>query len=111
MKPLLVMAAATLAAFAQDVKHLTVAPLGGSGSGPVSVSARSIERGPEYPSVIRLKGDVEIRTPVCFPTGKGAGTVCYGETIVRAGEAEYDERTGEVKAHGNVTVIPLAQKK
>ena len=69
--------------------------------------ARSIEHGAEYPAVIHLKGDVEIRTRQCFPTGKGTETKCYGDTIVRAYEADYHEDSGEIEARGNVRVTPL----
>jgi hypothetical protein len=105
-----------LAAVAQQnpepVKHVMVAPQSGTANGQATVSARSVERGVGYPAVIRLKGDVEIRTPVCFKAGKGTDeTVCHGYTIVRADEAEYDEATGEIQAHGKVTVVPLQTKK
>src|SRR5579883_1355239 len=111
VKLLALIAMAGFAGMAQDtpdtMKHLTVAPLNGSADGRAIVSARSIERGVEYPSVIRLKGEVEIRTPVCLKSGKGTEKVCYGETVVRADEAEYHEDTGEVEAHGKVTVVAL----
>ena len=113
MKRIALMAVIGLAALAQDpeVKHLAVAPLSGTSSGKVSVSARSIERGAEYPSVIRLKGNVEIRTPQCFVKGPGTETVCYGDTVVRADEAEYREDTGAIEARGNVTVLPLISRR
>lgn len=105
-----------LAAMAQDkpetLKHLPVSPINGTADGRATVSARAIERDGGYPAVIRLKGDVEIRTPVCFKTGKSTDeTNCYGYTIIRADEAEYDEATGEIQAHGRVTVVPLQTKK
>ena len=49
-------------------KHLTVAPV--NSVRPVLLSALSIERGADYPSLVELKGDVEIRTPVCITTSK-----------------------------------------
>jgi hypothetical protein len=115
VKLVALMATTGLAVLAQEnpeaLKHLTVSPQNGTANGQATVSARSIERGVGYPSVIRLKGDVEIRTPVCFQTGKGTETVCYGYTIIRADEAEYHEDTGEVEAHGKVTVVALQTKK
>jgi len=99
-------------AFAQEnpaaVKRLAVAPL--TGARGVTVAARSIEREAEYPSVIHLKGDAEIRMPVCFSNGKKGALVCTGDTIVRADEAEYHEDTGEIEAHGNVRVTPLRSR-
>ncbi len=116
MKLLALVAAVGLAAVAQEapesMKHLSVAPQDGSANGQATVSARSIEREGGYPALIRLKGDVEIRTPVCFKTGKSTDeTVCHGYTVVRADAAEYHEDTGEIEAHGKVTVVPLQTKK
>ncbi|HYM13108.1 MAG TPA: hypothetical protein VEU62_20375 [Bryobacterales bacterium] len=62
-----------------------------TGPGGGSVSALSIERGVPYPSVIHLKGDVEIRR-------RGM--------ILRADEADYHEDSGEVGARGHVRVMP-----
>jgi hypothetical protein len=31
--------------------------------------------------------------------------------IVRADEAEFDERTGEIRPHGNVVITPLYHEK
>ena len=86
-------------------KHLTVAPV--NGVRPVLLSALSIERGAEYPSLVELKGNVEIRTPVCIVTSQTASKkthICDGETVLRADEATFHEDTGEVEARGTVTV-------
>ena len=56
-----------------------------------TLAAFSIERGATYPSVIRLRGDVEI---------KRSGMVMYAD------EADYHEDTGEIEARGNVRVKP-----
>jgi len=90
---------------ASDSKHLTVVPL--TAHRPVVLTANTIERGISYPSVVILKGDVEIKTPVCLPVGKKGKMICDGEMIVRADEAEFHEDTGKVEAHGNVAVTPL----
>jgi hypothetical protein len=92
-----------------ELKHFTAVPA--NGSRPVSLAALSIEHGGQYPTVIRLKGKVEIKTPVCLPAGKGGAVVCDGEMIVRADEAEFHEDTGEIQAHGNVQVTPLRHLK
>ena len=62
-----------------------------TGPGGGRVSALSIERGVRYPSVIHLKGDVEIRR---------------SGMILHADEADYYEDTGEVEARGHVRVKP-----
>jgi len=90
-------------------KHLPVAVLNSKQS--VSVQALDIERGVEYPSVVKLKGNVQIKTPVCLPVGKKGATVCDGYMIVRADEAEFDEKTGEIRPYGNVVITPLEHEK
>jgi len=86
-------------------KYLMVAPL--NGHRPVYLSADNIERGHTYPSIIQLKGNVEIKTPVCLPVGRHEKTVCDGAMILHASEAEFHEDTGEIEAHGDVKVTPL----
>jgi len=99
-------------AIAQDLapeqKHLSIPTL--NGRRPVSISALNIERGVEYPAIIRLTGKVEIKTPVCLPTGKNGSMVCDGEMIVRADEAQLHEDTGQIEAQGNVVVTPLQHR-
>jgi hypothetical protein len=91
-----------------EQKHLTIAPQNGNRA--VALTALSIERGVAYPSVIRLKGNVEIKTPVCLPVGKKGELICDGEMIVRADEAQFHEDTGEIQPSGHVTVMPLRHK-
>src|SRR5690242_16402166 len=75
-----------------------------NGIRPVRLAALSIQRGAEYPSLVELKGGVEIRTQVCIMRGNTAskkGTVvCDGETILRADEAIFHEDTGTVRPKG-----------
>jgi lipopolysaccharide assembly outer membrane protein LptD (OstA) len=100
-----------LVAAAQDsspggLKHLTVFPKGAVHS--VQVEAREIVRGAEYPSVVQLTGEVRIKSPVCLPIGRNHAAVCDGYyTILRADSAEYHEGTGQLEAHGNVSISPL----
>jgi hypothetical protein len=88
-----------------EMKYLTVPPL--KGPWTVRVSALNIEHGVEYPTVIRLKGNVEIKTPVCVTVGEKKELVCDGYMILHADEATFDEATGAIEAHGNVSVIPI----
>jgi hypothetical protein len=90
---------------APGLKHVMVAPR--NGSRPAALSALNIERGVEYPSVVRLRGSVEIRTPFCLPAGKDGVVACAGEMIVRADEAEFYEDTGRIDARGSVAVTPV----
>ena len=83
-------------------KHLSV-PIAGSAQ-PLAVAATEIERGAQYPSVIHLKGDVEIRMPVCVATGRGSVQHCAGEIVFRADEVDLHEETGQIEAKGAVRV-------
>jgi lipopolysaccharide assembly outer membrane protein LptD (OstA) len=70
-------------------KHIIATP---ANSGPgAMLSALNIQRGSSYPSVIRLTGNVEIKS-------KGF--------VVQASAADYEESTGEIHARGDVTVRP-----
>ena len=91
------------------LKHIQTAPM--NGSRPVSLAALSIEHATQYPGVILLKGNVEIKSLVCLPVGKNRSSICDGEMVVRADEAEFHEDTGEIKAQGNVKITPLLHRK
>jgi hypothetical protein len=54
-------------------------------------SRPSALNGAPYPSLLLLKGNVEVRT---------------NGFIIRTDEADYDETTGEIEARGNVKVTP-----
>ncbi|HEY1337275.1 MAG TPA: hypothetical protein VGF59_07180 [Bryobacteraceae bacterium] len=83
-------------------KHLSV-PIASSAQ-PLLVAATEIDRGVPYPSVIHLKGDVEVRMPVCVATGPGTIQHCAGEIVFRADEANLHEDTGQIEAKGAVRV-------
>jgi hypothetical protein len=93
-----------------ELKHIPTVPLNGS-SRPVSLTAISIVRGAEYPTVISLKEGVEIKAPVCLAIGKMSALVCDGYMIVHADEVEFLEDSGEIQAHGNVQITPLHHAK
>jgi hypothetical protein len=83
-------------------KHLSVPTA--TSVRPLSVAAAQIERGGHYPSIIHLKGDVEIRTPVCVAGGPGTALACAGYVVLRADAADLHEGSGTVEASGNVRV-------
>ena len=68
--------------------------------GRSSLQADSIERGVSYPSVIQLRGNVQItsRTVVNY------SPLSMMIMVVRADEADYHEDTGEIEARGSVQV-------
>jgi len=69
----------------------------------VTVAALEIERGAEYPTVVHMKGSVEIRMRVCVVTGPGNTQACAGYMVMRADAADYHEDSGQIEARGNVT--------
>ena len=71
---------------------------------PIAVAALDIERGHAYPSIIHLKGSVEIKTPVCVKAGQGSALYCAGYIVLHADEAEFHEDSGQIEARGNVKV-------
>jgi hypothetical protein len=90
-----------------EMKYMTIPPL--QGPWTVRVSALHIEHGVEYPTTIRLSGKVEIRVPICVTAGEKKERVCEGYMVLHADEAAFDEATGAIEAHGNVSVIPISK--
>src|SRR5262245_41114126 len=79
----------------QRLHLMATAPVGG-----VSLEADRIERGPAYPSVIQLRGNVEIKTK----TVAQRDPLSLMIMVVRADEAEYHEDTGEIEGWGKGSV-------
>jgi lipopolysaccharide assembly outer membrane protein LptD (OstA) len=85
--------------------HLTI----GAPGGRVALTASSMQRDLSSAStapVIQLKGNVEIRMIACLPTGKDDAVICEGTVTLHADEAEYNEKSGEINARGNVRMTP-----
>jgi len=57
-------------------KYVWIAPQ--NATRPVKMEARSIERGLPYPSLVTLKGNVLIQTPVCLPVGQQGAAFRFG---------------------------------
>jgi hypothetical protein len=92
--------------------HFTVPPTGNNGrvvleawsaqrilSGPLDLSSSEID------SVLRLKGAVQVR--MCSPGGLGCE---QGSMVVHADAVEYNEKTQEIDAHGNVRIEPYRSR-
>ena len=93
---------------AGQLKHLSV-PIAGSVQ-PLAVAAIEISReGVQYPSVIHLKGNVEIKMPVCVTIGPGSAQSCAREIVFRADEADLHEESGQIDAKGSVSVTREAK--
>ena len=55
--------------------------------------------GPESEYILQLRGNVEVRTTTCPPTGN----VCVTSPMVLQADAvDYNEKTGEINARGDV---------
>ena len=87
---------------AGQLKHLSIPTL--TSVRPVSAAALEIEREPQFPSIIHLKGKVEIRTPVCVVVPAKNAHMCGGYVVVRADEADLHEDSGQIDPRGSVTV-------
>jgi hypothetical protein len=88
--------------------HFMVPPRGNAGrvvleawnaqrvlSGPLDLSSAEIE------SVLKLKGAVQVR--MCSPGGLGCE---QGSMVLHADAVEYNEKTQEIDAHGDVRIEP-----
>ena len=84
-------------------KHLSV-PIANSVQ-PLAVAAVEIDRGVQYPSILHLKGNVEIRMPVCVAIVAGSAQKCSGVIVFRADEVYLHEDMGQIEAKGPATVI------
>jgi lipopolysaccharide assembly outer membrane protein LptD (OstA) len=86
--------------------HLTIAVPQENGD-RVKLTASSMQRdlsSKENASIIQLKGNVEIITMSCIPSTRSTPLVCRGEMALHADEADYNEKTGEINARGNVHI-------
>lgn len=80
-----------------------------SGGSRVEFTASSAQRdlsSKESQTILQLRGNVEARTIACVPAGAGDRVVCEGSMVLHADSIDFNETTGEMKARGNVRVIP-----
>jgi hypothetical protein len=68
--------------------------------GSATIQAESIERPVPFPSVIRLRGNVQISTKISAADAPLRLMIM----VVRADEADYHEDSGEIEARGSVQV-------
>ena len=107
MKTFIAAAVSIITLAAQDrsaaqVKHISV-PIANSAQ-PLLVAAMEVDRTVQYPSIVHLKGAVEIRMPVCVVTQPGTVQHCSGEIVFHADEADLHEDTGQIEARGGATI-------
>jgi lipopolysaccharide export system protein LptA len=72
--------------------------------GEVSLTASSMERDMSQTFALQLKGNVEIKKPLCVRPGRKRGLICDEAMVLKADEAEYRADTGEIIPRGNVRV-------
>jgi lipopolysaccharide assembly outer membrane protein LptD (OstA) len=89
--------------------HLT-RPFPETSPGRVELTASSIERNlssKESESIFQLKGNVEVRMVTCGRGSHGNSMVCdQGSMTLHADAVDYNEKTGEISARGNVRLTP-----
>jgi lipopolysaccharide assembly outer membrane protein LptD (OstA) len=89
--------------------HLT-RPFPQSSPGRVELTASNIQRdlsSKERESIIHLRGNVEVRMVTCGPAGRDDAMACdKGSMVLHADEVDYNEKTGEINARGDVRVTP-----
>jgi hypothetical protein len=89
--------------------HLT-RPFPESGAGHVELTASRAERdlsSMESSSMLQLRGNVEVRMITCGPTGHDDAVVCdKGSMVLHADAVDYNEKTGEINARGDVHLAP-----
>src|SRR5580658_4362017 len=89
--------------------HLT-RPFPETSPGRVELTASSIERdlstkGSE--SILQLKGNVEVRMITCGRTSHDRAVLCdKGSMVLHADAVDYNEKTGEIRARGDVHLTP-----
>jgi hypothetical protein len=85
-----------------------------SSSGRVELTASSIQRdlsSKETESIFQLRGNVEVRMITCGPSSGEHDMVCdKGSMVLRADAVDYNEKTGEIQARGEVHITPFAYK-
>lgn len=91
--------------------HMTIANPQSRGD-RVALSASRIDRdlsakGGE--AILHLQGNVEVRMTTCVPARPGDRGICKGATVLHADQVDYDEKTGEMDARGNVHITPDQQ--
>ncbi len=89
--------------------HLT-RPFPETSPGRVELTASSIERdlsSKKSESIYQLKGNVEVRMVTCGRGSHGNSMVCdQGSMMLHADAVDYNEKTGEISARGNVRLTP-----
>ena len=56
--------------------------------------------------ILHLRGDVEVRMITCAPNSKGAVICDKGAMVMHADSVDFNEKTGDIQATGNVHVAP-----
>jgi lipopolysaccharide assembly outer membrane protein LptD (OstA) len=60
--------------------------------------------------ILHLRGDVEVRMITCGPDAKGFVVCDRGAMVMHADSVDFNEKTGEIQASGNVHVAPYPNR-
>ena len=79
-----------------------------SNPGRLEVTASSANRdvSDSGAKMLHLRGDVEVRMITCGPDRKGVVVCDRGSMVMHADSVDFNEKTGEIQASGNVHVAP-----
>jgi lipopolysaccharide assembly outer membrane protein LptD (OstA) len=81
-------------------------PFPESGTGRVELAASNAQRDLSR-EVLQLRGNVEVRMITCGPADHDEVMVCdKGSMVLHADEVDYNEKTGEIDARGDVCIAP-----
>ena len=106
-----VVAVAPLATCHENRLHLTEF-LPETNPGRLEVRALSAERdvSDSGAKILHLRGDVEVRMITCGPDAKGVVVCDRGSMVMHADSVDFNEKTGEIQANGNVHVAPYPNR-
>lgn len=95
-----------------DRLHL-IRPFPDTSPGRVELSASSVQRDSsnrQSESILQLKGNVEVRMITCGPTDRGNVICDKGSMVLHADAVDYNEKTGDIHARGDVHITPYRAK-
>ena len=80
--------------------------------GRLEVTASSADRDVSVSGakILHLRGDVEVRMITCGADDKGVVVCDRGAMVLHADSVDFNEKTGEIQASGNVHVAPYPNR-
>jgi lipopolysaccharide assembly outer membrane protein LptD (OstA) len=76
----------------------------------VTVSSAERDVSDSGAKILHLRGDVEVRMITCGADDKGVVVCDKGAMVLHADSVDFNEKTGEIQASGNVHVAPYPNR-